>query len=176
MNTVLAYVRENPDRLGRYGSGPGSRFSCMLLTRWISPASRHIVFVVVDSDSARPVFVARMPRIPCDDTQLNREIRNLRLAQAARPSGFDSIPCVVAAETTASGTLLIETAMHGKPMTPALLRGRFLECVQAVAAWLIDFHRATAHDHGCIYDELLERPLRRWAHLIASEDAWLLPR
>lgn len=176
MNAVLSYLAENPDRLGCHDLGPCSRFSCVLLTRWLSPASRHIVFVVVDSDSAQPVFIARMPRIPCDDTQLNREIRNLRLAQAVRPSGFDSIPRVVAAEMTASGTLLIETALQGTPMTPALLRGRFWECVQAVADWLIDFHQATARDHGCNYDELLERPLHRWAHLIAPEDAWLLPR
>ncbi len=175
---MVNYLSTNWERLGLASYGPASRFACVLQTPWFSPASRHVIAMVLDDASGEPVLVAKTPRLPGDNARLDREIRNLRLAQAAHPFGVASVPRVVVAETTPAGTLLIETALPGRRMSPQTVRHEFSACIEAVISWLIQFQQSTMGPESCDYEELLERPLRRSAHLFAytPEDECLMQR
>ncbi len=168
MNTVLNYLAQNWQRLALEPLGEPAKLSCVLATPRFR-ASSHVIFFVLGQESAEPLLVAKVPRLPGDHARLDREASNLRVAQAARVSGFDSIPRVIAYEEYHNHKLLIETALRGAPMKPALVRRRPKQCVEAGLAWLLDFHSATAranHEVRDWYATLIEQPLRNFQSLL----------
>jgi hypothetical protein len=128
--------------------------------------------------SPEPVLVAKLPRLPAGNPQISHEIRNLRLAQASRAGGFDSIPRIVATDEVGGGLLLVETALHGSRLTPESLRADFEGCAQPVFNWLIEFHLATADASRPDYATLLEAPLQHFLPMLvrSPEDETLLER
>ena len=168
MNTVLNYLNQNWQRLALEHLGDPARLSCVLATPRFR-ASSHVIFFVLGQEASAPVLVAKVPRLPGDHTRLDREANNLRLAFAAREHGFDSIPRVMAYEEYHGHKLLIETALHGAPMKPALVQRRSKQCVEAGLAWLLDFHAATArsnHDVHDWFETLIEQPIRHLQNLL----------
>ena len=172
-------LAENWRPLGLERFGPPARFSWLLITPVASYGSaRHLVLILLDRASTRPVLVAKLPRLAGDHLYLEHEVVALRAAQAARPSGFDSIPRVVATGEVSGRRLLVETALDGRQMTPAFLRRRFEACTAAVTEWLIEFHQATADPRGVNVTALLDRPLEDFAPMLirTNEDEWLVRR
>lgn len=176
---MFNWLAENWRRLGLDAYGAPSRFSWLLLTpNPCHAAARHLILLVLDRASAQPVIVAKLPRLADDNVQIEREIRSLKLAQAARPAGFESIPRIITTAEIAGRRLLLETALHGKRMTPELVQHSFTKCAEAVVAWVIEFNLATADACGCNYHELIEMPLQFFTPMLAcsSEDEWLMQR
>lgn len=168
MNTVLRYLTQNWQRLALDHLGDPGRLSCVLATPRFR-ASSHVIFFVLGQEGSAPVLVAKVPRLPGDHARLDREANNLRLAFAAAEHGFDSIPRVIAYEEYHGHKLLIETALHGAPMKPALVQRRSKPCVEAGLAWLLDFHSATARANQEVrdwFETLIEQPIRRLQNLL----------
>ena len=71
-----------------------NNLSCVFLTPRFRTSS-HIIIFVLDEKKRSPVLLAKVPRLPGDDGQLQIEARNLRRAQGSREGGFRSIPRVM---------------------------------------------------------------------------------
>ncbi len=162
LNTVLTYLTQNWQRLELGQAADPARLSCVLATPRFR-ASSHVIFFVLSAGQTAPLLVAKVPRLPGDHKRLDLEARNLRAAGDARPGGFASIPRVIAYEEYHNHKLLIETALHGQPMKPGLVRRQSKLCVEAGLTWLLDFHATTAHanhDSPDWFAALVEQPLR----------------
>lgn len=139
MNAVLIFLMKHWQRLG---FETPCRFSSVIATPRFR-ASSHVIFFILADGRADPILVVKVPRLPGDTARLDREAANLRLVQSARAGGFDSIPRVVAYEDYWDSRLLIETALLGQPMSPAVVRRQPQACIETVLTWLIDLHQAT---------------------------------
>jgi hypothetical protein len=178
MNTVLNYLSRNWQRLALEPFGEPAELSCVLATPRFR-ASSHVIFFLLRQESREPVLVAKVPRLAGDHGRLDREARNLIAAQSARACGFDSIPRVIAYEEYHGHMLLIETALRGAPMKPAIVRRKSRQCVEAGLDWLLDFHSATARAHPetrAWYAALIEQPIRGFQKLLppVAEELGLL--
>src|SRR3990170_7857168 len=110
MNTVLAFLTNNWGRLGLQGFGAPSHLSFVVATPRFR-ASKHVVFLILNGGASYPILVAKVPRLAGDHTSLDREATNLRAVHAVRPTGFDSIPRLVAYEDHGGVRLLVESAL-----------------------------------------------------------------
>jgi thiamine kinase-like enzyme len=161
MNTVLNFLRQNWPRLQLQNYGDPSRLSCIIATPRFR-ASAHLIFFILSGNDPRPIFVAKTPRLPGDTQRLDREVMNLRLVQAARPSGFDSIPRVLAYEDYCEHRLLIETPLVNPTMRPAVVRRQPQMCIAAMMKWLFELNEARrkpADVNDDWYRRLILRPL-----------------
>jgi len=143
MNAVLTFLEENRLRLGLEALGDPSGWSCVLATPRFR-ASSHVIFFVLREGDRKPLLVAKVPRLPGDHARLQREAENLYAGFHARPGGFDSIPQVLAYEEYCGHRLLLETVVEGQPLKPAWVRRQPARALEAVMAWLLEFHLATA--------------------------------
>ncbi len=178
MNTLLNYLAQNWQRLALDQFAAPEQLACVLATPRFR-ASSHVIFFVLEKNNTAPILVAKVPRLPGDHARLDREASNLRAASAAKPNDCEAIPRVIAYEAFHQHMLLIETALHGAPMKPALVQRRPKQCLEAGMAWLIDFHGATAHANATVHDWfalLIEQPIRHFQSLLppmAEELGWL---
>lgn len=145
--------------------------SCLLLTPRFR-TSRHVVFLVLPEGSSTPVLVAKAPRLRDDRVAIERESATLRAAQEARPGGFDTIPRVVSLEDVHGWPLLVETALAGRPMSPAAVRRHPERCIGAVLDWLAELPSiacvARDGEEGW-YERLLADPLSRFATRLPAD-------
>lgn len=161
MNTVLTFLENNRERfeLVRYGIS-GQMTSAILTPRF--HASSHIIFLVLAKGNPDPVLVAKMPRRADSRTSIEREAANLQAVQSLRPGGFDSIPRVVAFEEYCGYPILVETALIGRPITPAAVRDRLGPHCEAVTSWLSDLQGKQNDDPlgiaGRWFDQLVLPP------------------
>ncbi len=161
MNTALTFLKNNRERLDlkRYGIG-GEITSIVLTPRF--HASSHVVFLVLPKGSPYPLLVAKVPRLIGSNGGIEREAVNLRAVQSLRPGGFNSIPKVIAFEEYCARPILVETALIGQPMTPAMVRRDLVRCCGAATAWLTDVQQPGGDiviDDPQWFARLVERPL-----------------
>jgi aminoglycoside phosphotransferase len=135
------------------------RASCILLTPRFR-TSRHVVGLIVPEGAVEPKLVVKMPRVPGDGGGLAREAGVLKAVQEAWPEISETVPRIVAFEE-GDRAVLVETALAGRLLGPALLRRETTRYVDAVVAWLIGLAatRRNGSEPGW-YERLLERPLR----------------
>jgi aminoglycoside phosphotransferase len=144
MNTILTYLKNNAQQLALEKYGDPERMSSTILTPRFR-ASSHVIVFVRFGDSIDPALVAKVPRLPGDHARLEKEAAMLEAAHSWRKGGFDSIPRVVAFEDYGGHRLLIETALVGRAMSPAFVRGNLDSSLETGMNWLLDFHVATQH-------------------------------
>jgi hypothetical protein len=138
-----------------------------------------VIFLVFSNGASDPICVAKIARLPGDNAGLDREVANLRAAQATWAAGSDSIPRVIAYEDYADTRILIKSALVGRPMDPAFVRRQPASCVEAVFEWLMNFHLATrgrGGDGKGWLTRVVEDPLARLASVSAlfSEEKALI--
>ena len=95
------------------------------------------------------------------------------------PAGFSSIPQVFACEDYAGHRLLLESALAGQGMSPALVRRQPEASAEAGVAWLLHLHEAMADRNGDSeesYKRLIERPIIQFekAFPLSPEEEQLL--
>jgi aminoglycoside phosphotransferase len=170
MHPVTTHLQNEWRRLRPGAPVPGS-------LRWLlkTPrfrASGHVLGFVFPDDARSPELVVKVSRLPGDDRWIDREAANLRRVQAARPGGFDSIPRVASCDDRGGLRMLVQTVVPGRTMDRATVRRRPQACVDAVATWLADLHRATATTAGpASLLRLVSEPLDRFEALCAGRPA-----
>lgn len=180
MNTVLSFLQTHREQLGLQRYVASDQLTCVLLTPKFR-ASKHVVCIVMSEGNPDPVLVAKVPRLGDGGQGVLREAESLRAIQKARLGGFNSIPRVVAFEEYGGSQLLIETALVGTPMSPAVIRQDPAGCCEALLAWLTEIQcpaPSAAESDRARFERLVTRPLRRFADffLPSPEDAWLVER
>lgn len=180
MNTVLAFLHRNRERLNleRYGV-PAQLSSVMVTPRF--RASNHVVFLVLPQGKPEPVLVAKVPRLAGANGSVEREVANLQTVQASRAGGFDSIPRVIAFEKYGNRSILIETALVGRPMDPPNVRRNFAGCCQAVVDWLTEVQQPVdgpGETDDSWFKQLVEYPLHYFRDVfpLSIEEERLLER
>jgi len=161
VNLVLNFLSEHSDLLAPAGSHEPLKHSYLVNTPRFA-TSRNVIFLIYCADSSDPCLVAKIPRVADDGGFLAREAANLRAVHASRPDGFRSIPRLVAHETYRGTILLIETALLGRVMRPAVFRKHDAHCLQEVLRWISDLHGRTVQRGWAESDEfvrLVQTPL-----------------
>jgi aminoglycoside phosphotransferase (APT) family kinase protein len=170
MRSVVAHLQNEWPRL-RPGAPAPQALRWLLKTPRFR-ASGHVLGFVFADGAKSPELVVKVSRLPGDDRWIDREAANLRRVQAAREGGFDSIPRVAACDDGAGLRMLVQTVIPGTAMDRAAVRRRPKACVDAVAAWLTDLHRATSATAGPdSLRRLVAAPLDRFEALCAGRPA-----
>jgi len=168
MNMVLTYLRHNWDRLQLQPFVDPSPLSCVVLTPRFQ-ASGHVVAFVLANEKPAPILVVKVPRLRGNNQRLDREADNLHHVQNARNGGFDSIPRLIANEDFHGYRLLIETAVQGQTMKPAMVRRLPEKCLQAVYHWLVELNLTTVTSSKYEFDwfaRLVDTPLDDFQRLL----------
>lgn len=168
MNVAAAYLARHAHRPELRRMGAPDRLSWVALTPRFR-ASAHVVLLALAGGDDDPVLVAKIARLPGRSDTLDREAANLRVVQGARPGGFDSVPRLVAEDVVAGTHLLLETGVAGRVLDGATVRRRPAACAEALLAWVVDLHRATAvhgRDPRDAHERLVAEPLRRLARAL----------
>jgi len=100
-----------------------------------------------------------MARVPGDSGGLAREAAVLKAVHEGRPDLSKTVPRIVAFEE-GDRPVLVETALAGPLLKPAMLRREPTRYVDAVVAWLIGLAATPRKDiEAGWYERMLERPL-----------------
>ena len=171
MNTVAAFLHENYARLGLDRYGVPTHTTSLILTPNFR-ASRHLIFLLFPEGRKEPVLVAKIPRVAVAGSTLYQEAKNLQAVHATKSGGFDSIPRLVAFEPYCGYPMLIETAMVGPLMSPAVVRAhRDMNC-NLLLEWLIELEQSTASlADSTWFERLIEQPVTQLAHLLSLNEA-----
>lgn len=165
MKLVLKFLAKNWQRLELQRFGDPSRLSCVMMTPRFR-ASSHVICFILTEGRTGPIFVVKLPRLPGDNERLDREVSNLHIANHGRTEEDHSIPRIVAYEDYHAHRLLIETAVPGQPMSPAVVRRQPEGCIEAGLAWLLDLQRlpvdTRAPNKNDWYERLVEQPLQQF--------------
>ena len=142
LKALCDYLLDSWDELDLgYAQAP-NELNCMLRTPRFR-ASSHVLFFVFAPDSAEPILVAKTPRLPGDHDFIEREANNLRALALVGDHGIEHVPRVVMYRDWHGSKLLVQTALPGRPMSPAFVRERPDTCLRTVMRWVTQLHRGT---------------------------------
>ena len=170
MDAVVSFLKQNWHRLPVAQWGKPQRMACVYLTPRFR-ASSHVIAFVMTEGISDPIFVAKIPRLAGDNARLDREAMNLQMIHTTNASSIDSIPKVIAYEDHGEDRLLIETAIAGSPMKPAVVRRRTAQCLEMAIDWLLDLPLAAVpvgNGSTSGFNHLVERPLKRFKQQVAG--------
>lgn len=168
MNAVLTYLTNNWKRLSLEQYGDPSDLSCIIATPRFRSSS-HLIFFVLTKGKVDPILIVKVPRIANDNGRLSREVSNLKLVQAERDEGFDSIPRVIAYEDYENYRFLVETALAGHKMSSRMKRRPPQTSAASMVPWLIELHKVTCKSSNGVsdwFERLIERPLKHIVDVI----------
>lgn len=172
MNLVLSFLSNNWHRLALQRFGDSTRLSCVMLTPRFR-ASSHVICFVLTEGQSEPIFVVKLPRLPGDHSRLDREAANLHAANHNRAPEDVSIPRVVAYEDFHQHRLLIETAVPGRTMSPAVVRRQPELCTETAITWLTNLQLATVTRSATAsswFERLIEEPLLQFKKTLPAND------
>ena len=130
--------------------------------------SRHAVSLLTPPGSTEPTLVAKRPRLADDLEGIAREASVIGVVKASSGTA-GTVPRVVAFEPSAPQPVLVETALAGETITPAMLRGSPSTYVDAIVSWLARLPTAPAESDPSWYVRLVERPLELFAEGFPAE-------
>jgi aminoglycoside phosphotransferase (APT) family kinase protein len=176
MTSVTDFLTANWDSLslGQFGRPP---LSAVVLTPGFR-ASANVICLLFPEGESQPALVAKVSRLPGENSELRREAESLEKVQQATTSGFNSIPRLVAFREEDDHSFLVETAINGSLLNPATVRQNRSAAIDSVFDWLTDLGRATATP--CDQDQewfsrLISQPLNRLRTVLpTSPEATLL--
>ncbi len=171
MNTAEVFLRSSRGRLGLDRFGDPDRWVCVLVTPRFE-ASAHVVFLFLDPRTAEPALVVKAPRSPAGERSVVREARALKLFGRRCPPLRGSVPELLACETFGGTTLLVETGLAGRPLSPALVRSRPEIATLALTRWVetVGTHTLGDPESGpSTYEALLSEPLVRHEERFSSD-------
>lgn len=172
MNLILNFLAKNWQRLALQRFGDPAQLSCVMMTPRFR-ASSHVICFVLAEGRTEPIFVVKLPRLPGDHSRLDREVANLNAANRNRAGNDFSIPYVVAYEDYHQHRLLIETAVPGRTMSPAVVRRQPELCLETTIEWLTNLQLATltrdVKDDNW-FERLIEEPLLQFKKILPTAD------
>ncbi len=139
-NLVTEYLACNKDRPEFRKFGDVMQWTSVVATPRFK-ASSHLIFFVLGKRRAEPVMIAKVPRLPDDTQRLQSEFQNLTALNNMQTS--EGVPRVLAFEEFQGSLMLVETAVSGQIMRPALVRKKRELCVRVGTEWLVDFQRSS---------------------------------
>lgn len=160
MNTILNFVQQNWQRFRLEEDISPNQLTCLILTPRFR-ASNHLIGLVMPKDKANPILVVKIPR-QVEAYGLAQEAYNLSKIQKCQQDGFPSIPRLLVYEPFLDRSILVETALIGHPMDPALIRKELKACCDRTVAWLINLHQSTQipnQNDQDWYARLVEQPI-----------------
>jgi aminoglycoside phosphotransferase len=159
VTAVAAYLDAHREELDLDGLGVPPAPGCVVLTPRF-PRSRHVITLVFGKRGRRPVLVAKTPRLPHDAARLAYEAAMLHAADRATAQSATAAPVLLAFDGSSRWPLLLETALPGRPISPAAVRRDPGGTIGRVAGALGSLAEATARmaPPGW-YDSLIEEPL-----------------
>jgi len=172
MNLVLNFLTKNWRRLALQRFGDPAQLSCVMMTPRFRASSHVICFILVEGRT-EPTFVVKLPRLPGDHSRLDREVTNLNAANHNRAPDDISIPRVVAYEDYHQYRLLIETAVPGRTMSPAVVRRQPELCTETSIAWLTNLQLATmtrGANGNDWFERLIEKPFLQFKKILPAAD------
>ena len=142
MNSITNFLAANWERLSlqQFGRPP---LSALALTPGFR-ASSNVILLLFPQGHATPALVAKVSRLPGENSELRSEADNLRRVQQTRSGGFDSIPRLITSSSENDHAFLVETMLTGSLMNPAAVRQAQGTCTEAVLNWLIDLGTSTS--------------------------------
>jgi aminoglycoside phosphotransferase (APT) family kinase protein len=179
MSWAAAFLAKNRHRLDLGGVGPPSDLVPVLITPRFQ-TSAHVVHLILDRRSAKPVLVMKAGRRGAAGMEvLVREAANLRAARAAWPGAGSSIPRPIALEEFEGIPFLLETAVEGCVLKPSDVMRQPDRHAGALVRWITEFHTATARPPGSRggtehWTDAIERMARE--HPLSARDAALISR
>jgi aminoglycoside phosphotransferase len=159
MTAVAAYLDAHRDELDLDARGVPPAPGCVVLTPRFR-ASRHVITLVFGDRGPQPVLVAKAPRVADDADRLAHEAAMLEAAKRATAQSATAAPVRLAFDRSLRWPLLLETALPGRPISPAAVRREPRGTVGRVAGALGALAEATARmaPPGW-YRSLIEQPL-----------------
>jgi aminoglycoside phosphotransferase len=159
VTAVAAYLDAHREELDLEGLGIPPAPGCVVLTPRF-PRSRCVITLVFGERGRWPVLVAKTPRLPNDAGRLAHEAAMLEAAGRATAQGAATAPVLLAFDGSSRWPLLLETALPGRPVSPAAVRRDPSGTVGRVADALGTLAEATARmaPPGW-YGALIEQPL-----------------
>jgi hypothetical protein len=166
VNTVASQLAARHAELDLAAFGIAERPACILLTPRFS-TSRHVVGLVLASETGRPALVAKLPRLAGDGAALSREAAGLTAVRRALGE-TSSVPRLIAHLTDQAHPLLVETAIDGRPLSPAAVARDRDGTIEPAVAWLERVARTSARrpspeDDEARFRALVEQPLQALA-------------
>jgi aminoglycoside phosphotransferase (APT) family kinase protein len=140
LKALCDYLLDSWDDLDLAGVEVPDALSCLLRTPRFR-ASSHVLLFLFAPDSGEPVLVAKTPRLPGDNSFIEREATNLQALALVGNGSVDGVPRVVVYRDWHGAKLLVQTALPGRPMSPALVRKQPRACLQAVMRWVTKLHQ-----------------------------------
>jgi aminoglycoside phosphotransferase (APT) family kinase protein len=159
MNAVLSRLDALGEEISLDRFDLGESPSCVILTPRFR-ASRHVVALLIPNGEVEPTVVVKMPRLSGDDEGIAREARVLTSLRQRCPDADGSVPEVVAC-ADGDRPVLIETALRGRLMTPAMVRANLTRCIDDVVSWLMCLPRDKNTDGS--FGRLIAEPLARFS-------------
>jgi hypothetical protein len=140
--------------------------------------SRHVVGLLFPPGAVAPELVAKVPRLPGDNGGVANETIVLgEIGARTVPEG--TIPRVVGYGPAGNRSVLVQSALAGKPLTGTRLRSEPARHITSVLAWLADVAKATGGvDSFAAWETLIAQPLQAFAAGLPrdSEEAALVAR
>jgi aminoglycoside phosphotransferase len=159
VTAVAAYLDAHREELDLDGLGVPPGPACVVLTPRF-PRSRHVITLVFGKRGRDPVLVAKTPRVAHDADRLAHEAAMLEAADRATAQSPTAAPVLLTFDGSLQWPLLLETALPGRPLSPAAVRRDPSRMVSRVADALGTLAEETARmaPPGW-YGALIEQPL-----------------
>ena len=176
MNAFLSYLQSNWQRLNLAQYGDPERLAYIVVTPRFR-ASGHVVFLIFHQGQKQPVLVAKMARLKGHVEQIDREVLNLQMLRANHSKINGSIPRIVACDMYQGYRFLLETALVGELMSPAVIRRLPEHRCELVIEWLWDIQpKVRRFSDADWFETIVERPFRQFESLfpLTAEESTLL--
>ena len=142
MKALCDYLIDSWADLGMDDTAAPGELSCLLRTPRFR-ASSHVLFFLFAPESTEPVLVAKTPRLPGEVGFIEREATNLQALALVGEHGIDCVPRVAMYRDWHGSKLLVQTALPGRPMSPAFVRAQPDMCLATVMDWVTRLHQQT---------------------------------
>lgn len=141
------------------GGEKGPRPFVLLTPRF--RASRHVVSLLLPPGGTQPTEVCKRPRLASDTEPIEREAAALSAVERDAVGASATAPRLVALRTEGPDPGLVETALVGRPVTPAVVRNDRDGLVSLALDWLTKLPRVEASEDPGWFERLVEAPLDR---------------
>ncbi|HEX4930105.1 MAG TPA: phosphotransferase [Gaiellaceae bacterium] len=133
-------------------------------------ASRHVLSLILPPGASQPVAAVKAARLPGDGSAIVAETVNLWALESTSTTATGTVPRVLACDP-GEQPYLVETALAGRPLTPADVRRDPAATVGAVCTWLEGLSPDALFRpvlDQATFGQLVERPLIKLAQAYGS--------